>query len=84
MKIVDRDQDAISLNPNLDRTAFWMTIHAPTPRQNNRVLHLTVEEARSLADALLLHAQELEQQSQRAPVRRSAAQERWGFSRTAA
>jgi hypothetical protein len=82
MRIVDREHDAISLNPNLDRTAFWMTIHAPTSRQNNRVLHLTPEEARKLADALLLHAEELERQPRHSPVSRSATE--WGFSRTAA
>lgn len=83
MKIIDREQDAISLYPNLDRTAFWMTIHAPTARQDNRVLHLTPEEARILADALVLHAQKLEQQQFQQPPATQTTTE-WHCSRHAA
>jgi hypothetical protein len=59
MKILDREQDAISLTQTLDRTAFWLTIHGQT-RAENRVVRLSVMEAKLLADALLFHAEELE------------------------
>ena len=59
MKIINRDRDSISLQPSLDRTAFWMTIHGAT-RAENRVIRLSLEEVKLLADALLFHAEELE------------------------
>jgi hypothetical protein len=59
MKIIDRERDAISLEPDLDRTAFWLTIHGAT-RKENRVVRLSVLEAKLLADALLFHAEDVE------------------------
>ena len=59
MKIINRDRDSISLQPSLDRTAFWMTIHGAT-RAENRVIRLSLSEVKLLADALLFHAEELE------------------------
>lgn len=59
VKILDRERDAISLTQTLDRTAFWLTIHGPTQAEN-RVVRLSVMEAKLLADALLFHAEEVE------------------------
>lgn len=62
MKIIDRERDAISLEPDMDRTAFWLTIHGVT-KKDNRVVRLSVLEAKLLASALLSQAEDVEMKS---------------------
>lgn len=76
MRMIDRDHDSISLDLNLDRTAFWMTIHGAA-REHNRVLPLSAEEARLLAQILLSHVAELERES--AIRAREADETEWAF-----
>ena len=66
MKIIKREQeqDAISLEPSMDRNAIWITIHGKT-REENRVSLLSLDEAKVLADALVHQALELERKANR-------------------
>lgn len=81
MRIIDRDHDSISIDLNLDRTAFWMTIHGAA-KEHNRVLPLSAEEARLLALIILSHVVELERDS--ATRARVADETEWAFINRAA
>lgn len=62
MRIINRDENAISLEPTMDRNALWLTIHGKT-REENRMALLSLDEARVLADGLEFLIHELEQES---------------------
>ena len=68
MKVIKREQeqeqDAISLDPSMDRKAIWITIHGKT-QKDNRVSLLSLDEAKVLADALVHQALELERKANR-------------------
>jgi hypothetical protein len=62
MRVLDRDKDSISLNPTISRDALWLTVHGVT-QATDRVLHLSVDEAAVLAEALLEQVKELEKEA---------------------
>ena len=62
MRVLDREKDSISLNPTISRDALWMTIHGKT-QATDRVLHLSIDDAAVLAEALWEQVQELKQEA---------------------